>query len=55
MVGQSNVFVSRYRVVPRRAGTLRIPSIRARLDDETGRSRPKRVTVLPVPPDGPAG
>ena len=52
IVGQSNVFVSRYRVVPRRAGTLEIPSIRARLDDETGRSRPMRVTVLPVPPEG---
>ncbi len=52
MVGQSNVFVSRYRVVPRRAGALQIPTIRAHLDDDSGRSRPKRVTVLPVPPDG---
>jgi hypothetical protein len=55
-VGESNLFVSRYRVVPRRAGALEIPSIRARLGDRTGRSRPVRVTVRPVPPEGrPAG
>jgi hypothetical protein len=52
VVGESNVFVSRYRIVPRRAGTLQIPSIRARLRDETGRSRPVQVTVHPVPPEG---
>jgi hypothetical protein len=56
VVGESNIFVSRFRVVPRRAGTLEIPSIRARLKDRTGRSRPVRVTVGPVPPEGrPAG
>ena len=52
VVGQSNLFLSRYRVVPRRAGTLEIPSVRARLDDQTGRSRPTRVTVQPVPLEG---
>jgi hypothetical protein len=52
MVGQSNVFVSRYRVVPRRAGTLQLPAIRARLRDRTGRSRSARVTVRPVPAEG---
>jgi hypothetical protein len=52
VVGESNVFVSRFRVVPRRAGTLEIPSIRARLKDRTGRSRPARMTVRPVPLEG---
>lgn len=52
VVGESNVFVSRFRVVPRRAGTLEIPSIRAHLGDETGRSRPLRVTIQPVPAEG---
>jgi hypothetical protein len=52
VVGESNVFVSRFRVVPRRAGTLEIPSVRARLKGQTGRSRPARVTVQPVPPEG---
>ncbi len=52
VVGESNVFVSRFRVVPRRAGTLQIPSVRARLKDETGRSRPAKVTVRPVPAEG---
>ena len=28
VVGEANVFVSRFRVVPRRAGTLEVPSIR---------------------------
>ena len=48
MMAEANAFVSRFRVVPRRAGTLEVPSIRARLKDRTGRSRPVRV-------DGPAG
>ena len=51
-VGESNVFVSRYRVVPRRAGTLEVPSIRAHLKGDAGRSRPVRVPVRPVPAEG---
>ena len=52
MVAESNLFVSRFRVVPRRAGTLEIPSIRARLGDRTGRSRPVRLSIKPVPAEG---
>ncbi len=52
MVAESNLFVSRFRVVPRRAGTLEIPSIRARLGDRTGRSRPVRIPIKPVPGEG---
>ena len=52
MVAESNVFVSRFRVVARRPGTLEIPSIRARLGDRSGRSRPLRVSIRPVPAEG---
>ena len=52
MTVEANAFVSRFRVVPRRAGTLEVPSIRARLKDRTGRSRPVRADVRPVPPEG---
>ncbi len=49
---QANRFISRFRVVARRAGTLEIPPIRARLGDRSGRSRPLRVTIRRVPPEG---
>ena len=52
MVAETNLFVSRFRVVPRRAGTLEIPSIRARLGNWTGRSRPERLSIKPVPAEG---
>src|SRR6202044_2483611 len=42
----------RFRVVARRPGTLEIPSIRARLGDSSGRSRPLRVSIRPVPAGG---
>ncbi len=48
----SNVFVGRLRVVPRRAGTLRIPSIRARVGPVTGRCQPIEVEVRPLPSEG---
>ena len=52
VMGGSNVFVSRLRVVPRRAGTLRIPSIRATVGRARGRSRPIEVEVRPLPSEG---
>ncbi len=52
MVAESNLFLVRFRVVPRRPGTLEIPSIRARLRDRSGRSRPVRVSIRPVPVEG---
>ncbi len=52
VMAETNVFVSRFRIVPRRAGTLEVPSIRARLKDRIGRGRPVRVAVRPLPPEG---
>ncbi len=52
MVAESNLFIVRYRVVARRPGTLEIPAIRARLRDRSGRSRPVRVSIRPVPVEG---
>lgn len=52
MTTETNVFLSRFRIIPRRAGTLEVPSIRAKLKDESGRSRPLKTTVRPVPPEG---
>ncbi len=52
VMAETNVFVNRFRIVPRRAGTLEVPSIRARLKDRIGRGRPVRVTVRPLPPEG---
>jgi hypothetical protein len=52
VTAQANLFISRFRVVARRAGTLEIPPIRARLRDNSGRSRPLRVTIRRVPPQG---
>ena len=52
VTAQSNLFISRFRVVARRAGTLEIPPIRVRLQDRSGRGRPLRVTIRRVPPEG---
>ncbi len=52
MVAETNLFVYRFRVVARRPGTLEIPAIRARLGDRSGRGRPVRVSIRPVPAEG---
>ena len=52
VIAETNAFVNRFRIVPRRAGTLEVPSIRARLKDRIGRGRPVRVAVWPLPPEG---
>ncbi len=51
-MSESNLFVSRFCVVPRRSGPLEIPAIRARLREQSGRSRPFRLTIRPVPVEG---
>ena len=45
-----NLFLSRFRVVARRSGSLEIPSIKAQIRDRSGRSRPIRVSIEPIPP-----
>ncbi len=52
MAAESNLFVRRYSVVPRRPGTLEIPAIRAHLRDKVGRSRPVKLAIRPVPAEG---
>ena len=52
MASESNLFVSRFCVVPRRSGPLEIPAIRAKLRDRSGRSRPVKLTIKPVPVEG---
>ncbi len=49
---ESNAFISRFRVVPRRAGTLEVPPVRASLAGQSGRGRPLKTTVRPLPPEG---
>jgi len=56
VVAQQNLFLSRFRVVAGRPGTLEIPSILAQIDGRIGRSQPKRLEIQPVPLEGrPAG
>ncbi|QEH33240.1 hypothetical protein OJF2_17400 [Aquisphaera giovannonii] len=51
-----NVFLTRVRLVPGRAGVLDVPPIVARLGDQSGRSQALRLRVEPVPTEGrPAG
>ncbi len=47
-----NLFITRLRIVPRRSGPLEIPPILARIDGQSGRSGPLRLTVEPVPFEG---
>jgi hypothetical protein len=56
VVAERNQFLSRYRLVPQRAGTLEIPPFRARLGARSGASRPLRLTIQAPPLAGrPAG
>jgi len=52
IVDAANLFVIRFRVVARRSGSVEIPSIQAQIRDRSGRSRPIRVPIQPVPPSG---
>jgi hypothetical protein len=51
-VFERNLFRSRYRLIPRRAGTLTIPSIPARLGERRGASAPLTLTVRNLPTAG---
>lgn len=52
VVSEANAFLTRYRVVPGRAGPLTIPPFVARLGGRKGASAPIRLTIHPVPPEG---
>jgi hypothetical protein len=53
-VMEKNDFLARFRLVPRRAGRLTIPAVRARLDSEgrSGASAPITITVASLPTAG---
>ncbi len=52
VVAQQNLFLSRFRVVATRPGTLEIPAILAQIDGRSGRSQPRRLEIQPVPLEG---
>jgi hypothetical protein len=47
-----NLFITRLRLLPQRAGVVEVPPITARIDNRSGRSRRLRLTVQAVPLDG---
>ena len=51
-ISVENLFVTRLRIIPRRAGLLEIPPIEARIDDRSGRSRQTRLSIQNPPPEG---
>jgi hypothetical protein len=51
-ISVENLFVTRLRIIPRRAGLLEIPPIEARLDNRSGRSRQTRLSIQYPPPEG---
>jgi len=52
VVAQENLFLSRFRVVAGRPGTLEISPILAQIDGRSGRSQPRRLEIEPVPLEG---
>ena len=49
MVSGRNLYLTRLRMIPRRAGPLLVPPVTARLDDQSGKSKPLRLEIEPVP------
>lgn len=52
VVNESNRYTTRFRLVPKRPGRLEVPAIGARVGARSGRSRPFRIEVRPVPAAG---
>jgi hypothetical protein len=46
-----NLFITRLRLLPQRAGAVAVPPIVARIDNRSGRSRQVRLNVQAVPPE----
>ena len=49
VVNETNLFITRFRITPARAGPLVIPPIHARIGDESGASMPLRLAIQPIP------
>jgi BatD DUF11 like domain len=52
IVGEENVYLTRFRLVPKHSGILQIPSVPVRVEERSGRSQPIRVEIAPVPAAG---
>lgn len=51
-VAQENLFLTRFRLVPRKAGKIEVPSVRAETNGRIGKSRPVTLAVQPPPIEG---
>ena len=51
-VTETNLFLTRFRVIPTAPGPLVIPPFHARIDGRSGASKPIRLVIRPVPLDG---
>jgi hypothetical protein len=49
---EENLFLTRFRLVPKHSGILQIPSVPVRVEKRSGRSGPIRVEIAPVPAAG---
>jgi hypothetical protein len=52
VVNEVNRYIFRFRIVPVRSGTLRIPAVAARLGDRSGASAPREIAARDVPAEG---
>jgi hypothetical protein len=49
VAAHENLFVTRFRILPERAGTLELPAVSVQLKDRSGRSQPRSVLIRTVP------
>jgi hypothetical protein len=54
-VSEKNLYQFRFRLVPRRTGSLTVPPVSVKVGDRSGSSGPVRLTVRPVPLEGRPG
>lgn len=49
IVAHESLFVTRFRIVPERTGSLEIPSVLVQVDNRSGRSQPRKLSIQNVP------
>jgi hypothetical protein len=52
VISGDNLYITHLRMVPRRSGSLEVPPIEARLNEESGKSRSLRLAIEPTPLEG---